>query len=120
MFQKCLFKTIKCVFIKISFVYTFFHIIRRIRVLFKLINKFNWEVVTQVRLTIALLKSLFKIQLVMLSIAVVAVSLVTLVGLFIVDIILNSNIKFTKLCTFLFVSNIIKIKKKNSLQSYRR
>ena len=33
-----------------------------------------------------------------------AVSLVTLVGLFIVGIILNSNIKFTKLSTLLFVS----------------
>ena len=34
----------------------------------------------------------------------VAVSLVTLVGLFIVGVILNSNIKFTKFWTFLFVS----------------
>ena len=34
----------------------------------------------------------------------VAVWLVTVTGLFIVGIILNSNIKFTKLWTFLFVS----------------
>ena len=34
----------------------------------------------------------------------VAVWLVTVIGLFIVGIILNSNIKFTKLWTFLFVS----------------
>ena len=40
---------------------------------------------------------------IMLSMAV-AVCLVTLVGLFIVGIILNSNIKFTKLWTFLFAS----------------
>ena len=52
----------------------------------------------------ALLKSLFMMQLVIMLSMAVAVCLVTLVGLFIVGIILNSNIKFTKLWTFLFVS----------------
>ena len=52
----------------------------------------------------ALLKSLFMMQLVIMLFIAVAVCLVTLVVLFIVGIILNSNIKFTKLSTFLFVS----------------
>ena len=78
-------------------VYTFFHVICGCRVSFKLINKYNWEVVRQV-LTIALLQSQFKKHLViMLS---MAVCLVNLVGLFIVGIILNSNFKFTELWNF--------------------
>ena len=44
------------------------------------------------------------IQLVVLLSIDVAVCLVTVVALFIVSIILNSNIKFTKLWTFLFAS----------------
>ena len=52
----------------------------------------------------ALLKSLFMMQLVIMLSMAVAVCLVTLVGLFIVGIILNSNIKFTKLWTFFLVS----------------
>ena len=103
MFQICLFKVNKWVFSKISLVNTFSHIIHRGRDSCKLINKYNWEEVRQVRLNYGLLKSLFMMQLVMLSIAV-AVCLVTLVGLFIVGTIINSNIKFTKLWTFLFVS----------------
>ena len=55
-------------------------------------------------LTMVLLKLLFMMQLVIMLSMAVAVCLVTLVGLFIVGIILNSNIKFTKLWTFLFVS----------------
>ena len=55
-------------------------------------------------LTMALLKSLFMMQLVIMLSMAVAVCLVTLVGLFIVGIILNSNIKLTKLWTFLFAS----------------
>ena len=52
----------------------------------------------------ALLKSLFMMQLVIMLSMVVAVCLVTIVGLFIVGIILNSDIKFTKIWTFLFAS----------------
>ena len=52
---------------------------------------------------LALSKSLFKMQLVMLSI-VLAISLVTFVGLFMAGIILHSSIKFTKLRTFLLIS----------------
>ena len=52
----------------------------------------------------ALLKLLFKMQLVIMLSMAVAICLVTLVGLFIVDVILNSNIKFTKLWTSLLVS----------------
>ena len=51
----------------------------------------------------ALLKSLFMMQLVIMLSMAVAVYLVTLVGLF-VGTILNSNIKFTKLWTFYLVS----------------
>ena len=59
---------------------------------YKLINKYNWEVVRQVRL-----KPLFMMKLVIMLSMAAAVCLVTLVGLLIVGIILNSNIKFIKL-----------------------
>ena len=52
----------------------------------------------------AILKSLFMMQVVIILSIAVAVCLVTLFGLFIVGIKLNSNIIFTKLWTFLFVS----------------
>ena len=53
-------------------------------------------------LTKALLKLILKMQLVIILSMVVAVCLVTLVGLFIVGAILNSNIKLT----FLFISKL--------------
>ena len=70
-----------------------------IRSLINIIGKWSGKSV----LTMALLKSLFMMQLVIMLSMAVAVCLVTLVGLFIVGIILNPNIKFTKLWTFLFV-----------------
>ena len=64
--------------------------------------RFQWS--DKSFLTMTLLKSLFMMQLVIMLSMTVAVCLVTLVGLFIVGIILNSNIEFIKLWTFLFVS----------------
>ena len=64
MFHLVVLKQIDCVFIKSSLVYTICHVFRRTRISFKLINKNNSEVLKS-NLTIALSKSLFKMQLVL-------------------------------------------------------